>query len=194
MAALRRTYAFTGFYLPGAPDHPDPSWKGTRSTLEQAGWGVIIIYVGRQNTSSSASANQGSLDGKDAVQRTKTEGFAAGSVIFLDVEFGDALGQAMLDYVMAWFQAIVQDGTYRPGVYCHIHNFPSVQAITNVLGTAVTFWICGGSGFSMASSPSGCGFVDAVAWQGWLDSRDPSQTVEFLIDVNLATSTNPSAA
>jgi hypothetical protein len=194
MDALRGTYAFTGFYLPGAPDHAETSWKGRWGRLQTKGWGVVIIYVGRQSDSASLTAAQGTADGKDAIARTKAEGFANGAVVFLDVEYADAMSQAMLDYVSAWLQTVVSDGSYKPGVYCHVHNLPAVQGVAAAAGAPVTFWMCGGGAFSMTMTPSGCGFEGAALWQGWLDSLDPSGTVAFKIDVNLSTSANPSGA
>jgi Domain of unknown function (DUF1906) len=43
----RSPYGWVGYYL-DAPCHRDASWMGKRSTLNQMGWGLAVLYVGQQ--------------------------------------------------------------------------------------------------------------------------------------------------
>jgi hypothetical protein len=53
MKNYKKKFNFTGFYLQPAANHTDSSWMGKRSTLVNQGWGIVPIYVGKYENSSS---------------------------------------------------------------------------------------------------------------------------------------------
>ena len=61
------------------------------------------------------------IDGTDATNLADRAGFPLRSIIYLDIETGDAPSKAMKDYYSCWVQQIIAEDMYRPGVYCS-HN------------------------------------------------------------------------
>src|SRR6266704_4781770 len=111
---------FCGYYLAPAPSHSDPSWMGKRSFLQHLGFGFAPVYVGEQVEgpgSHHSSAAKGTADGNDAVNKMRTEGFTAGSCVYLDLENGPPLSPIQRDYMNSWCSA-VKAGGFLPGVYC----------------------------------------------------------------------------
>jgi hypothetical protein len=120
---------FCGYYFP-APSHSDGSWLGKRSFLHNLGYGVVPIYVGEQVEgpgSHHCSSHKGLIDGNDTVQRMKTEGFASGSCVYLDLENGLPLQSIQRDYINSWCKA-VQEGDFLPGIYCSHLLAPMINA------------------------------------------------------------------
>ena len=68
------------------------------------------------------TAARGTADANDAIAKTAGEGFARGTVIFLDIERMDAMPRAMRDYYNAWTARVLEDGRFRPAYYAHSHN------------------------------------------------------------------------
>jgi hypothetical protein len=208
-------YKWVGFYLP-APCHKDDSWSGRRTTLENMGWGVAVIYVGQQTwgkrtkpTARTGSSNlcaaslvngvRGRKDANDAIARTAAEGFPHGTVIFLDIERMDKTPRAMRDYYSAWTRRVIDDGRYRPGYYVHTRNaervYADVKRVFRLMGVnhEPSFWVAGGSGFAPHKDPQDVGHTFAVAWQGILDIVERHNSVRLPIDVNVAALPSPSS-
>jgi hypothetical protein len=207
-------YDWVGYYLT-APCHKDASWMGKRDTIQKMGWGTAIVYVGQQawgkNPKPSArvgaqddcratlmGAPRGKHDAADAIAKTRSEGFTAGSVIFLDVEHMDRIPQAMRDYYLAWTDAVLADGTYRPGFYVHTSNAAAIHAdvapvFARYNASEPSFWIAGGDDFSTKSHPSEVGHEFAAVWQGALDVVEKHNSVKLPIDVNVASLPSPSS-
>ncbi len=160
-----------GYYLAPAPSHDNPSWMGTRASLAAAGWGIAPVFVGQQVIapgSLNPSAATGTADGASAAALMASEGFAAGSCVYLDLENGPPLTQAQQDYVGSWCDA-VQAAGYQPGVYCsHL-----LAAAVSALRPACRIWV-----FRVdtdethtvpspypALDPGGCGYAAAHSWQ-----------------------------
>lgn len=213
-------YEWVGYYLP-APCHRDDSWSGKRETIDAMGYGTAVIYVGQQTwgrtTNPSAalvrraerrdrtcdaalmSAARGRVEGADAVAKTAAEGFAHGTVIFLDVERMERVPGAMRDYYRAWVARVLEDGRFRPGVYVHKHNarlvYNDVRAEFAEAGVAEepSFWVASGRGFSHADAePTDVGHHFAGVWQGLLDIVESHGGVRLPIDVNVAAVPSPS--
>lgn len=207
-------YHWVGFYLP-APCHTDTSWTGKRDTLDDMGWGTAVIYVGQQTwgknpkpssrlgSPTDCSANllssaRGKMDALDAIAKTSTEGFAQGSSIFLDIEHMNKIPQAMRDYYLAWTEAVIADGRFRPAYYVHTSNASQIHAdidgvfASHSLGDP-QFWIAGGSNFSTSKAPSDVGHHFAAVWQGVLDITEKHNSVRLPIDVNVASVPSPSS-
>jgi len=208
-------YQWVGYYLP-APCHNDSSWSGTRARLEQMGWGTAVIYVGQQTwgrttrpghnlgDASSCRANllsvaRGTMDADDAIARADSEGFAAGTVIFLDIEHMNVVPTAMRDYYKAWTERVLADARYRPGYYAHNANaetiYGDVAAVYARMGAKErpAFWIAGGQDFSPNKWPEDVGHAFAAAWQGVLDIVQNVGGVSLPIDISVGDLPSPSS-
>jgi hypothetical protein len=146
------------------------------------------------------SATRGTLEAKDAIARTQAEGFAPGSVIFLDVEYMRSVPQKMRDYYRAWAAEVLRDGRYRPGMYAHTRNaetiFSDVKAVYAKAGRTdePPFWIAGGSAFSTDKEPRDVGHTFAAMWQGVINVVEDWNGYSVPIDVNVAEVRDPSHA
>lgn len=206
-------YSWVGYYLP-APCHKDDSWAGERETLTRQGWGLAVIYVGQQTwngkrtrrrkhttcSRSFVNASHASADAKDAVRETAHEGFPRGTVIFLDVEYMDAVTPAMRSYYTTWAKGVLADGRYRPGIYAHTHNasaiYKDVKQVYADRGVTdqPPFWIAGQGDFDPDAppDPSGVGHEFAAVWQGMLDVVRTHNGVRLPIDISSASMASPS--
>jgi len=208
-------YVFTGFYLE-APCHSKPKfkpWMGHSQFLKQIGWGLVVVYVGRQATgcgSTKLTREQGLADATDAIAQATAEGFANGVRIFLDVELMDPISAKMLRYVRGWLAGILQNGRHKAGIYAHFRNAAELKqeadeefADQGVAGSPA-FWIVrvpGGGKFNvLTSSPSDLKDFPlrpisfASVWQGKIDiaSETHNGVIFGPVDQNVADSRNPS--
>ena len=141
---------------------------------------------------------RGTIDAADAVARTTTEGFAKGTVIFLDIERMESTPKAMRDYYRAWTEGVLKDGRYRPGYYAHKHNaetvYRDVKEVHAVRGVTADppFWIASGRGFSEEAEPADVGHAFAKVWQGVLDVVETHNGVKLPIDINVSFFPSPS--
>jgi len=120
LPALRKTFAFTGFWLSPPPGEKKSTWTGKREILRSQGFGFLVLFLGRDSSELKTEATakaRGKQDGKDAVAAAKTEGFPAGTIVFVDVEEGGRLSENYHAYLRAWWEQVEPAG-YRPGVYC----------------------------------------------------------------------------
>lgn len=209
-------YVFTGYYLE-APCHNSSKfkpWTGHRETLKQIGWGFVVLYVGRQGTgcgAGSLSRAQGLADASDAISKAQADGMPDGATIFLDVERMETLSAALINYMRGWLAGILQDNSYKPGIYAHVHNatdlFNEAQQEYAAQGQpsgAPAFWVVrvpGGSAFDVnTSSPQDLNNFStnpisfANVWQGKIDIGSESHGgVTFgPVDQNVADTNNPS--
>ena len=215
-------YSWVGFYLP-SPCHKDDSWSGKRQTLRDLGWGMAVVYVGQQawgghgprklspSTEASMarrgitcstdflSASRGVVDANDAIARTAAEGFANGTVIYLDVERMETIPQAMRDYYTAWSKRVLEEGRFRPGVYAHKHNAETIYGDVKPLFTAAgisedpRFWIASAKDFDATKAvPTDVGHQFAGVWQGVIDVMRSVAEVPLPIDINISAWPSPS--
>jgi hypothetical protein len=120
LAELKKTFAFTGFWLSPPPGEKSNSWKGKRSQLSDAGFGFLLLFNGKieKELPSQVEAQAlGKIDGERAAESADDEGFAKGATIFLDQEEGGRLSPAQLAYILAWADGVLAAG-YRAGIYC----------------------------------------------------------------------------
>jgi len=117
LAALRKTFDFTGYWLSIPPGEKNNSWRGKRKTIERAGFGFLLLFNGRSYSDLKTMANPGSSDGAAAARAAKAEGFPRNSVIFLDQEEGGRMLDLQKQYIFAWAHMVKQAG-FRPGIYC----------------------------------------------------------------------------
>ena len=117
---LRKTFAFTSFWLSPPPGEKVTTWLGKRDLLRKDGFGFLVLYRGRDSREFKKAADgpaKGTLDAQAATAAAKKQGFPAGTIIFLDIEEGGRLPPAYHAYLHAWLDVLARDG-YRAGVYC----------------------------------------------------------------------------
>jgi hypothetical protein len=162
---------------------------------------VVVVPRASPNTSCSSqlvSASRGAADAKDAIAKTAAEGFANGTVVFLDLERMDFVPRAMRSYYQAWTEHVLADGRFTPGYYAHSHNADLIYRDVKQLYTAAgivkdpPFWIASGRGFAPDKDPSEVGHSFAQVWQGILDVVETHNGVRLPIDVNVAMLPSPS--
>lgn len=120
MKILRKDFAFTGYWLSPPPGEKTNTWTGKRDYLRSLGYGFLLLANGRESRefkSRDDAAAKGAADAKAAAASAKQEHFAAGALIFADIEEGGRLIPAYHTYLKAWAEALRSDG-FRPGAYC----------------------------------------------------------------------------
>lgn len=207
-------YEWVGYYLP-APCHHDTTWSGRRSFLRSLGWGTAVLYVGQQTwegvpvgprlapamqratqsvscSRTLLSGAQGTIEGIDAAAKTANEGFPAGTVIYLDIEYMSTIPQSMRDYYRSWVAGVIADGRYVPGIYVHrtnavtVHDDVLAELAAQHSTRTPRFWIAGGSGFALDRAPTAVGHAFANMWQGKLDSSETHNGVTILVDESVS--------
>ena len=148
---------------------------------------------------SQLTAARGAADGADAAARAATEGFAARTTIFLDVERMERVPAAMEQYVRAWVRAVAADGRYRAGLYAHTRNVAAlhdlVRAELAAAGAPATVpvWVASSAGFDLVKRPEEVGHPFATVWQGAFDLTETWNGVTLRVDANVAATPSPSA-
>ncbi len=195
MAALRKTFAFTGYWLNNPPGADSNSWTGKRATLQSLGYGFLVLFNGREYRQLKASGNaakMGSDDAAAAVRAAQNDGFPGNSILFLDQEQGGRMLPEQRAYILAWADGVVKAG-YRAGVYCSGIPFEESRSSTvitakdirdNAAGREIHFFISDdqcppskGCVFPrVAPSPSQSGIAFAEAWQYAQSPRRPEMT------------------
>ena len=120
LPALKRTFAFTGYWLNLPPGAKENSWKGKRALLRESGLGFLVLFNGRLDAELKRvpnAADLGRVDAAAAVTAAKQEGFPRNTVIFLDQEEGGRMLPEQKAYIYAWVDG-VNAGGFRAGVYC----------------------------------------------------------------------------
>ena len=139
MAALRGTFAFTGYWLTNPPGEDANSWVGKRASLKTQGWGFLVLANGRLDAeilkaqkAGTTPAALGRQDAAKAVSSARREGFAAHTILFLDQEEGGRLLPEQAAYLLGWTEAVSLSG-YRAGVYASgqpVEDSPGVKIDT----------------------------------------------------------------
>ena len=195
MRTLRKTFAFTGYWLNNPPGANANSWTGKREALQQMGYGFLLLFNGREYKELKASGNAAGVGARDAEAATRTaqkEGFPRKAIIFLDQEQGGRMLPEQRAYIHAFVDGLKRAG-YRAGVYCSgipYRESGNATVITandireHAEGREIHFFIsndqCGPSpGCVFPATPpkpneSGIGFADA--WQYAQSPRRPAMT------------------
>jgi hypothetical protein len=123
MAALRKDFAFTGYWLTNPPGDDTNGWAGKRALLRQQGWGFLVLANGRLEAeilkarkTGTSPADLARKDAAVAIAAAKTEQFPAHTILFLDQEEGGRLTDVQAAYLLAWTEAVAASD-FRPGVY-----------------------------------------------------------------------------
>lgn len=117
---LRKTFAFSGYWLNAPPGETTTTWRGKREILRQHGFGFLVLFNGRLDKELRAAIDASRLgvrDSQEAVRAAQAEGFARGTVIFLDQEEGGRMLPEQRQYLHAWIDG-VNAADYRAGIYC----------------------------------------------------------------------------
>ena len=158
-----------------------------------------VASTGTTCSAAFVNADRGRADAADAIAKAEAEGFALGSVVFLDVEYMTSVPQPMRDYYRAWTQAMLADGRYRPGIYAHTRNAATVFDDVSELYAQVgaqgdpPFWIAGSGGFAPGLEPTRVGHSFASAWQGLLDVVREQSGIRLPIDISVSKVASPSS-
>lgn len=192
-------FEFCGFYL-GGPYYnfgQASPWIPKRNYLRGLGYGFLVLYLGRQSDSSNLTSAQGVTDANDAASLAQSAGFPTNTIIYLDVEQGGTLSPAFITYIDSWINQINNNTNYRPGVYC---SYQTSDQINNSIHVNCQF-ACyninvppspGNATPSPAPDPTGCGVIYALDWQYAQNVYRTYNGVQLKVDLNTATTTNPS--
>jgi|ERR1700728_25071 len=119
---LRKSFAFSGYWLnvpPGAKTNP---WTGKRDALIKNNFGFLVLFNGRLSKELKPPANPSDLGARDAelaVATAQRDGFPANGsiVIYLDIEEGGRMLPSQINYIEAWSIG-VNSKSFVAGVYC----------------------------------------------------------------------------
>ena len=119
LPVLKKSFAFTGYWLNDPPGETQNSWAGKRAVLTKQGFGFVVLFNGRAYAKLRGKDGTaiGAADGIAAAAAAAKEGFAKNVLIFLDQEEGGRLLPEQLAYIFGWVDAVSKLGA-RAGVYC----------------------------------------------------------------------------
>ena len=200
MAAMRKDFAFTGYWLTTPPGDDTNTWTGKRELLKQQGWGFLVLANGKLEAEilkakkiGTSPTDLGRKDAAGAVAAAKSEQFPAHTIIFLDQEEGGRLTDVQAAYLLAWTEAVAASD-FRPGVYAsgqRVQDDPgvwidTVQDIRDHIKKGGLHEVAifdaqdecpPAAGCTLQTKPlSEAGEPDLVAWQYSQSPRRPSIT------------------
>lgn len=120
LPVLRKTFAFSSYWLSPPPGEKTNTWTGKRELIRSQDFGFLLLYRGpdsRELKSEAAAKEKGIAEARDAAATAKKEGFSSQAIIFLDIEEGGRLPAAYHAYLRAFADELAHF-SYRPGVYC----------------------------------------------------------------------------
>ena len=189
LPALRRHFAFAGYWLTNPPGERQNGWRGKRDALLHNNFGFLVLANGKFDAeikkakrSGTTPAALGKKDAAAAVAAAQREHFPAHTILFLDQEEGGRLNADQSGYLLAWTEAVAHSG-YLPGVYASgqpVDDSPgktitTVQDIREQVAaqhlSTIAFWIyqdaCPpANGCTMQPPPlASNGTPDVAAWQ-----------------------------
>ena len=229
---LRKTFAFSSYWLSPPPGEKINTWSGKRELLRSQGFGFAVLFRGRESRelkTAAQAAQKSALDARDAAASAEAQGFAKGTVIFLDIEEGGRLSATYHAYLRDWADRLTKSD-YRPGVYCSAVPASEGQGVTiltsddirnNIGNRQLVYWVFNdfcppAPGCVAPKNPppvSASGVSYAAIWQFAQSPRRKERTARcaatyhtdgncyapgdtshaWFLDVNSATSANPSA-
>ena len=120
LPALRKTFAFGGYWLNAPPGAKRNNWMGRRPSFVENNLGFLVLFNGRLDKELSSVPHAIELadqDAKSAIAAAQREGFPDTTIIFLDQEEGGRLLDEQMAYVLKWADRI-NSGGFRAGIYC----------------------------------------------------------------------------
>ena len=133
---LRKTFAFTSYWLSAPPGEKINTWKGKREFLRSNGFGFLVLFRGRDSREFKKPENArhtGEQDAVAAIEAAKREGFPPKTIIFLDIEEGGRLSRAYHSYIRGWLWTLTMRD-YQGGFYCS--GIPVKEDAHTVITTA----------------------------------------------------------
>ncbi len=219
LPALRRTFAYTSYWLNNPPGSHANGWSGKRRLLKEDGFGFLILFNGRLDADlrGKDAAAVGRADGEAAVAAARREGFLPSAVVFLDQEEGGRLLPEQSAYLFAWVEA-VRKSQYKPGVYCSGIVVPGqISTAQDILSHdhSIVLWVWNDAcppapGCALPKktlTPAASGVPDASVWQfarspktefakqcgGYAtDKNCYAPASQTFVDLNLSQSPDPS--
>ncbi len=184
LPALRRTFAYSGYWLNAPPGETATSWSGKRKALMRAGFGFLVLFTGRTDAQIKSTGDAkilGKTDADATLAAARREGFPPGTIIFLDQEEGGRLLPEQRDYLFAWIDGI-NGGGFRAGVYCSAIPFKEAggdvvvtaeDIRSHAAGRTIAYWVSNDScppspGCALAKTPlppKASGVKFASVWQ-----------------------------
>jgi hypothetical protein len=123
LPALRKQFAFVGYWLTPPPGETINTWPGKRKLLRDTGFGFLVLANGRldaqilaQQKSGTTPAQLGQRDAQQAIDSAQLEGFPARTILFVDQEEGGRLLPEQSAYLFAWTETVAAS-PFRPGTY-----------------------------------------------------------------------------
>ena len=120
LPVLRKSFAFASYWLSPPPGEKRNTWKGKRELLLSHGFGFLVLYRGPDSgelKNETDAKEKGYKAAGEAVFAAKEEGFAAGTIIFLDIEEGGRLPDTYHAYLRAWLEELKR-ASFVAGAYC----------------------------------------------------------------------------
>lgn len=120
LPALKKTFAFSGYWLNAPPGAKENTWIGKRDVLRKNGFGFLVLFNGRTERQLKAPvdpASIGQADAEVAVESAGREGFPDHTVIFLDQEEGGRMTAPQMTYISSWIAGVMARHFYA-GIYC----------------------------------------------------------------------------
>jgi len=139
LPVLRKTFAFTGYWLSPPPGEKKSTWMGKRELLRSQGFGFLVLFLGRDSSELEKAKDPEQLGRNDALKAAdaaEKEGFGSDAVIFLDIEEGGRLSPAYHAYIHGWLWNLrsTQGRDYQGGFYCS--GIPSKEDAHTQITTA----------------------------------------------------------
>jgi hypothetical protein len=205
LAALRKQFAFTGYWLNNPPGANHNAWAGKRDVLRRAGFGFLVVFNGRLDKEILAAQKAGKQpavfareDAAVAAAAAKREGFPPSTIIFLDQEEGGRMLPEQAAYLLGWTEAVAAT-SYRPGVYAsgkpvpdedeggHKITITTIQDIRAHVAAQhlhpIAFWViqdacppAPGCVVIPLPAPDRSGTLDSAAWQFAQSPREKNIT------------------
>lgn len=116
---LRKTFAFSGYWLSPPPGETTNTWTGKREILKHAGFGFVVLFRGREDKdlkSLDDASAKGEADAAETVKAGQREGFSPRTIIYLDIEEGGRLSPNYHKYMIGWLWHLTP--AFRGGFYC----------------------------------------------------------------------------
>jgi hypothetical protein len=135
LPVLQKTFAFTSYWLSPPPGEKRNTWKGKRELFASHNFGFLVLYLGPDSgelKNETDAKEKGNKDASAAAAAAKEEGFAPGTIIFLDIEEGGRLPGTYHVYLRAWLEELKRSGLVA-GVYCSgipVNEEPGVAITT----------------------------------------------------------------
>ncbi|MGH9597931.1 MAG: glycoside hydrolase domain-containing protein [Edaphobacter sp.] len=138
LPALRKHFAFVGYWLTNPPGAHQNNWVGKRDALLRNGFGFLVLANGktdaeikRSKRTGTTPAALGKKDAATAIAAAQHEHFPARTILFLDQEEGGRLDDNQSGYLLAWTETVAHSD-YLPGVYA------SGQPVDDAPGKTIT--------------------------------------------------------